>query len=319
VNQPASGSQASGTKTSSRRQRLLKGLRGCLLSLVVLAVLIGVILLWIEWRGWREMPEVRGLALDAQTGLPLAGALVERQLYGPPPFDLVDTRTELAIERGWTETYSDANGRFVLPGMRAHRLVAMAWFVWAPGYMPGGGCYSQKGWYQGYCPSMSSFRRPSDPWVQEVLTQKDTFIEMEVRLFPPTLEGVTFLRWKPDYKEVEAYTPPAGKEDPWGEYFHRLTTVPGWLSPITAAEEFVRFVNSGRTMTPGMVSPLSRLVLQTPARGMSDELSSARCLILQSLQAHCGSAAASEPCLIPSVTRTVDLFKEDCKGWGGRQ
>jgi len=311
-----SGSQPSGTKTSRKREKLLKGLRGCLLSLVVLATLIGVILLIIEWRGWREMPEVRGLVLDAQTGLPLAGALVERQLYGPPPFDLVDTRTELAIERGWTETYSDASGRFVLPGMRAHRLVAMAWLVWAPGYMPGAGCYSQKGWYRGSCPHMTGFCVPSDPWVQEVLTPKDTYIEMEIRLFPPTLEGVTFLQWKPDYTGLEPYTPRVGEEDPWGEYFHRLMSLPGWLSPRTAAKEFVRFVNSGRTMTPGMVSPLSSLVLRTPAEGMPEELSSARCLILQCLQAHCTSADADDSCKVPLIKYQWSRFNDDCKTWG---
>ena len=309
MSQSGAGVQESAIKTGRRRGRLLKGLRGCLVSLVVLGVLIGTILLWIEWRGWREMPEVRGVVLDAQTGLPLSGALVERQLYGPPPFDLVDTRTELAIDRGWTETYSDASGRFVLPGMKAHRLVAMAWLVWAPGYMPGAGCYSQKGWYQGSCPHMTGFRFPSDPWVQAVLTPKDTYIEMEVRLFSPTLEGVTFLRWKPDYKEVEPYTPRVGEEDPWGEYFHRLTIVPGWLPLSTAAEEFVRFVNSGRTMTPGMVVPLTDLVSAVPAKGMPDEVSSRRCLILRSLQAHWALRDANEWCAVPSVKNRLWLAR----------
>jgi hypothetical protein len=68
-----------------------------------------------------------------------------------------------------------------------------------------------------------------------------------------------------------------------------------------------------------MVLPLAHLAFTIPAKGMSDELLSARCLILQSLRAHCGSAAASEPCLIPGAARTMDLFNEDCKGWGGRQ
>ena len=282
-----------------RRIRRLRWRLGC--PLLALLVAGGF------WASrWRHMPETHGQIMDAQTGKPIAGAWVGRQLYGPPPFDLVDTRTERPIKGGWAETRCDADGRFVLPAMRARGMVAMAWTIWAPGYMPGAGCYRRKGWFQGSCSGHGDFRFPADPWVLTTFTNTAGHVQMDTRLFPPTLEGVTFLRWDVTYTHLERYSPKPGEEDPWGEYFRRLTSIPGWLPDRSPIDEVVAYLRSGGKVTAVMLSALA---------DFSDHQlnKEERCLILRAMEGFCHANPKTKECGFALAVVSIRQYNRECR------
>ena len=188
-------------------------------------VLIAVLVIAAIWHVscWDRIPPIEGCVVDARTGAPIAGVLVQKWLYQPPRFDFFDTRSEQWMRGSFAETRSDEEGRFRLPGMWGFRTVAMGWMVWAPGYMPERNCFKSTSWRRaGECPGGMGFFGIIDPWVQAIFTEKGDTIEMEVRLFPPTMDGVTFYRWDRATNGPKPFIPEPGTVDPWGEYFRRL-------------------------------------------------------------------------------------------------
>jgi len=167
----------------------------------------------------RSLPVVQGKVLDARTGQPIAGALVERRLFEKGPPDLVDSRTGTYVPESFTKVTTDDQGRFVLPAARVRALSGMAWFVYKPGWMPGFGCYQEEGWSSGSCGGSEAI--VLDPYVKSNFVRQPDRIEMEVRVFPPTLEGVTLLTFDPRLGKFVPRSPDSG-DDPWANYFQRL-------------------------------------------------------------------------------------------------
>ena len=202
--------------TTSRRRGCF--LRGCLTVVVVSLVLA----CWWYVSRWQRIPTIEGRVVDARTGVPIAGVLIQKWLYQPPPLDFVDSRSEKVMKGSTGEATTDADGRFAFPGRWAFRTVAMGWMVWSPGYMPDGRCYKRDEWLPGWCPAWTGFYNELDPWVETTFTDVGKTIQLDVRLHRPTLEGARFVRRDPAIGGFRPYVPDPGSVDPWGEYFRRL-------------------------------------------------------------------------------------------------
>jgi len=235
-----------------RADKLARARRWCLfIAFVALAV----------WYAscWDRIPTIEGRVVDAQTGRPIAGVLVMRHLYQPPPFEPFEGSTEQSMRGSYAQATSDASGRFSLPGMWGYRAVAMAWVLWSPGYMPGRGCYKHASWERyGGCPGGMGFYGVVDPWVLTTFTENGRQIGMDIALYPPTLEGVTFYGWDAATRGQKPYTPKPGSVDPWGEYFRRLNVLVD--SHLLDAEVFdgeaVGYVDGGGAVTEAIAWPL---------------------------------------------------------------
>ncbi len=166
------------------------------------------------------LPEFHGRVVDARTGAPIAGAIIKRRLYQAGPISIGDGSRPLGVEGSEVVTHSNADGRFVLPSFGARTYTGMGWLVYRPGWMPIYGCYSEEGWAFGGC---SGFGAPgNDPWTSATFSKSGDVVTFEVRVFPPTLEGVTFRSYNVYTKEWVTYTPTPEESDPWGNYFERL-------------------------------------------------------------------------------------------------
>jgi len=210
------------------------------------------------------VPEFRGVVLDARTGSPIAGATVIREFIGPPPIDFVDTRSAKPIRSSWLEVTTDAQGRFVLPRYSAFFISAMGWLVYAPGFMPATGCYDQENWIDYGCPTPPQFSY-LDAWTKTTMTKSTKGVTFEVRLFPPTTEGIEWplgkewVEYNPDTKKHDLVRRFPEDVDPWGEYFRRLNilTQERWLPEETVIEEAVKFVDGGGRVTRNILSEIA--------------------------------------------------------------
>ena len=170
-----------------------------------------------------KIPEIHGRVVDARTSAPIGGAIVKRRLYRPGPTSLVDGSRPFFVEGGDAATTSDSDGRFILPPFSAPAFTGMAWLVYASGWMPAYACYSEAGWPFGGC---SGFGLPgNDPWTSATFRKSLDRLDIEVRVFPPTLEGVVFRSYKTYTKQWVTYTPTAEDSDPWANYFGRLNSL----------------------------------------------------------------------------------------------
>jgi hypothetical protein len=188
----------------------------------------------------RTLPPVQGTVLDARTGHPLEGVIVERQLFEKGPLDLAESHTGEMVPGGNLKVTTDENGRFVLPEAHVRSLSGMAWFVYKPGWMPGFGCYQEPGWSDGSCGGFPEI--VPDPYVRSSLTRHSDRVEMKVELFPPSLEGVTLLMFDPSVGKFVP-RPPNANDDPWGSYFSRLNqaTQFRYLAPEIFADEATEY------------------------------------------------------------------------------
>jgi hypothetical protein len=188
--------------------------------LLVLLVLVGAAVLLI--RGWpRVMPPIHGRVLDARSGTPIPDFLVERKLFEKGPPDLVDSRTGDFVRGSFVKVTTDKDGRFELPAAFVWGLSGMAWFAYKPGWMPGFGCYQQRGWSDGACGGLTAI--VPDPFVMSSFERRALRIDMELRVFPPTLEGVTLLTFDARVGKFVP-RPPDARDDPWANYFQRMNT-----------------------------------------------------------------------------------------------
>jgi len=231
--------------TSRVRHHPRRGMGGSLLLPAMALLTVGCA---------RSLPVVQGKVLDARTGQPIASALVERRLFEKGPPDLVDSRTGDFVRGSFVKVTTDDQGRFELPAARVRALSGMAWFVYKPGWMPGFGCYQEEGWSSGSCGGSPAI--VPDPYVKSSFVRHPDHIEMEVRVFLPTLEGVTLLTFDAKVGKFVPRPPDAG-DDPWASYFGRLNTAvqDRYLDAEEFAEEATRYAKS-HDLTPSIYNQI---------------------------------------------------------------
>jgi hypothetical protein len=204
----------------------------------------------------QRFPPVEGRIIDARTGKPLPGVFVRRGFYKPGPFDLVDTRAPVGVRGSFSSTSTDQDGRFSFPAFWSLRLTGMAWLAFTPGYMPAGDCYAKGSWPFGGCSGFSVGSWP-DPWAPTTYTWAKDRLSIELKLFPPTLDGVAFLVF--DQKK-DVYVPFRKKPDidPWQGYFERLSSLVRlhWLQPEVFVDEASKAIET-RTVTAGAFEIIS--------------------------------------------------------------
>ncbi len=230
---------------------------GRLRSLPVARV-IGLILLLLSAACARRLPEIRGRVLDGRTGAPIGGAIVTRFLFGPAPINLVDSSRPLPIKGGEFSTRSRADGTFILPPFSASGLVGMSWSVFASGFMPYSIANRKATWSSDRCTGFEPLG--SDPWGTAAFTRNDDRLELEVRLTPPTLDGVTFERYDWNAKGVVPYTPDPKDFDPLAEYFRRVTrlTTEGIIPRRVCLHEASAYAKKGLPLS----DPLATVFLE---------------------------------------------------------
>jgi len=231
------------------------------IGIIAVALLLAVLL---RPRHRTDVPEFRGVVLDARTGAPIAGATVIRKFYKPAPSGLVDTSAPDPIRESRLEVTTDSEGRFAFPPFSAPEISGMAWLVFTPGFMTASGCYGEESWAFGGCSGFGPFMSP-DPWRKVTVTRDDKALTFEIRLFPPITEGI---EW-PLGKEWTEYNPDTRKRDlvkhfpedvdPWGEYFRRLNSLSreGWLPEDTVIIEAEKFVEGRGRVTVGVLDELA--------------------------------------------------------------
>jgi hypothetical protein len=212
-----------------------------------------------------NIPRIEGRVVDARTGAPLAGAMVKRQFFQPGPQDLVDTRAPRGVEGSYLELVTDADGRFGLPAFsHIGPLTGMSWVIYKAGYMPGKGCYGG-GYMEGGCSGLNAPSPAVYPWVERTFHQVEERIEMEVRMLPPTLEGVHLEAYDPLKRGSVPLTPKPGEIDPWGEYFKQLNLLV--QDHYLDVEEFVKeaagYVER-HTLTEGVAAEVGSLLPSGP-------------------------------------------------------
>ena len=167
-----------------------------------------------------RVPAIRGRAVDALTGKPIVGLTLARWFehnVGLGPGGSEDQQVEGSV----VTVTSDADGRFEFPG--GHSLWGierLEWYAYKRGYMPAGGWYRHLG-DDPKDPGHATTPWP-DPWVDARFAKAPGGVVMDLRVFPPTLDGVTFKAYNPTLNKLMPYTPEPADTDPWAEYLHRL-------------------------------------------------------------------------------------------------
>jgi len=255
----------------------------------------------------RSLPVVQGKVLDARTGQPIAGALVERRLFEKGPPDLVDSRTGDFVRGSFVKVTTDDQGRFELPAARVRALSGMAWFVYKPVWMPGFGCYQEEGWSSGSCGGSPAI--VPDPYVKSSFVRHPDHIEMEVRVFPPTLEGVTLLTFDAKVGKFVSRPPDAG-DDPWASYFGRLNTAvqDRYLDVAEFAKEAVPYAET-RDLTEGLVFPFLELAEKLSTHAVKGQ-AGGRNALLRAVTRYCASKRDSKVCALPTVRYDIQQFEE---------
>jgi hypothetical protein len=204
-----------------------------------LFVIAGVIGAYSLWRF--SAPCVYGQVVDATTDKPVAGALVMRTISRKGPPSLAESGSIIAESFSFWTTHTGKTGHFFLPGWVSlfpfgiSGTSGMTWVVYHPGLMPGRGCLSEGFTGPGGCGGEGTFTSP-DPWVLVNVARHFGLTRLELRIYPPTLEGVTFQAYTGTGEIVRINTP--GDADPWGEYFRRLNVLVQYRD--LTIEEFVK-------------------------------------------------------------------------------
>jgi len=260
------------------------------------------------------MPEFHGHVVDARTGAPIAGAIVKRELNEYGGIAIGDGARPLGVKGGDAETRTDADGRFVLPPFKPRRYTGMAWAVYKPGWMPAYSCYSEPGWTFGGC---SGFGMPgNDPWTSVHITKSGDRVDLELRVFPPTLEGVSFRSYNVYTKHWVTITPTPEQSDPWGQYFERLNSLSNehWLSRDTLLSQALEYLED-REPTRGMLHPLTNLAdsISPYARpGLRRE----RCIVLRAIARLCTGPNWTTECDLPAINLRVRQYTDECVSSG---
>jgi hypothetical protein len=231
-----------------------------------LLAIAGVIGAYSLWRF--SAPCVYGRVVDATTGKPVAGALVMRTISRKGPPSLAESGSITSEPFSFFRIKTRRDGRFLLPGWVSLIPIGIAgtsgiaWVVYHPGLMPGRGCVFEGFAYPSGCGGEGSFSSP-DPWVLDSEVRHADWVHLEVRLYPPTLEGVTFRAHTGTGKVVPVETP--ANADPWGEYFRRLNVLVQvrYLRIDEFAKEAKVFLGQHQ-VTEGMIDPLAELADRLP-------------------------------------------------------
>ena len=215
------------------------------------------------------VPGFRGVVLDARTGEPICGATIRTMNYRAGAFNLEASRLIRDSDR---EVTSREDGRFELPGFADKEISGVGWLVYAPGYMVGSGCYSEANWPIGGC-SGFGLTGPTDPWVRTKWERGLGVVDLEVRLFPPTNQGVTFYTWVPERQEAEpipfdrlSMRFPSGLPDPWEEHLDRLSVlVQGqWRPTETFIDEANRLQEADQVPTRRHIDAIRSVAASGP-------------------------------------------------------
>ena len=233
--------------------QILRPARALDLVIVVAAAMALVASTGCNWV--RHAPGIRGRVLDARTGLPIEGALVERMLCREAPLDLVDGHMPYALTDTLVRTRTAADGTFVLPAGEAVNLSGISWTVYAPGMMPAAACYlGEPRWSKrGGCGSHPRFSEASDPWTTFTTLSQRHVLQLEVWLHRPSTSGLTRRFFNSRTQEYDE-RPLSENSDPWGEYFERLTLLERFhYLPRTAfTQDALLYVERGGLITRGV-------------------------------------------------------------------
>jgi hypothetical protein len=208
-------------------------------TLPVLLAVAGLIIAYSLWRF--SAPCVYGLVVDATTGEPVAGAQVLRTIFRMGPPSLAESGTVNGEPFSSWRTHTGKGGRFFLPGFVSVVPIGIAgtsgitWVVYRPGLMPAEGCLSKGFASDAGCGVGSGFTSP-DPWVLQSAVRHLGAFHLDVKIYPPTLKGVTFRSFTDRGAIVPIATPPDA--DPWGQYFRRLNLLV--QSRYLSEEQFVK-------------------------------------------------------------------------------
>lgn len=244
-----------------------------------------------------KVPALHGRVVDARTGEPIAGAVFRTRNYRAGAANLEAPRL---IGGSTRESTTGEDGRFELPGFVAKEISGIGWLLYAPGYMVGSGCYSEEDWPPGGC-SGFGLTDVTDPWVRTSWQRGPDEVEVELRLFPPTLEGVTFYTWVPERQEAEAIPEdqlgkrfPNGLPDPWEEHFRRLKTLAETGLPIRyVVSEIERYVKTGSELTDEQARMVLRVAGRFNSPGSALSLSDLE-MLLSAVESHCAVGCAKD-------------------------
>jgi hypothetical protein len=257
-----------------------------------LFVIAGVIGAYSLWRF--SAPCVYGQVVDATTDKPVAGALVMRTISRKGPPSLAESGSIIAESFSFWTTHTGKTGHFFLPGWVSlfpfgiSGTSGMTWVVYHPGLMPGRGCLSEGFTGPGGCGGESGFSS-ADPWVLANAERHFGMIHLELRIYPPTLEGVVFRSYYAPTGEFIRVDTPADA-DPWGEYFRRLNvlTQSRYLTIEEFVKEAVAYVERD-SLTEGMLDPFSELASRMGTRRE-------RALLVRHIVDYCNSHPNSSTC-----------------------
>ena len=257
-----------------RRPRPARALDAVIVVAAAMSLLASTACNWV-----RHAPEIRGRVLDAKTGLPIEGALVERMLCREGPINLASGSRPYALVDTRVGTRTAADGTFVLPPGKAVNLSGISWAVFASGMMPAAACYwGEPQWSRrGACGSHPRFSSNRDPWTSYTTVTRKGVIELEVRLHRPNVEDITWTR----PRTWTEHNPATGTHDlvkhfpedvdAWAEYFRRLENLVSYnfLPVHTYFSEAVSFVQSPRRLSHPIVDQFVDAVLHyyQPASG----------------------------------------------------
>lgn len=257
------------------------------------------------------VPAIHGHVVDALTGKPIQGMQVarwfERQSgFGPGGSD--DAR----VDDSFITATTDADGRFEFLRWRGfvRGIDRLEWFAYKPGYMPA------KGWYRHIGadpnrPQHATIPWP-DPWVDAKFVGVSNGLVMELKVFPPTLDGVAFQTFDGSLGKLVPSAPQPAEQDPWAEYFHRLNV--GTRDSLLPAEEFVKEAVAyleKHEVTEAMLPPLAELTDRINSH-LEPDLARARCTILRSIVRYCRSSSQSKWCALPIIGLSLRNYREDC-------
>jgi hypothetical protein len=235
-----------------------------------------------------RIPAMHGLLADAVTGKPIQGMKVTRWLlrqsgFGPGGSD------DALIEGSVVSVTTDASGRFEFPSWRGYLrgIDRLEWCAFKSGYMPATGWFRHVGNDSGL-PGYNGL--DDDPWVKARFTEVSDGLAMDLQVFPPTLDGVTFRAFDGHLGKWVSYVPKPGEQDPWAEYFHRLRvmTMDRLLRKEEAVTEAAEYL-ANHEVTDGMLDSLSDMVC-------SMEAGHDRKVMVQRIISFCQTHGAASAC-----------------------